>query len=88
MACGLPILSIANVGAAEELVENGVNGCSFDATDNGQKTDTMNRIATLELEEITAFGQESVRILRERGSTATFGQGLLQLISKASRGVN
>ena len=80
MACGLPILSSANVGAAEELVENGVNGWAFDATDVGQIVEAMKRIAALEFEGIRGLEQASVRILEERCPTEVFGQGLKDLL--------
>lgn len=80
MACGLPILSSANVGAAEELVDDGVNGWAFDAADVGQIAEAMGRIAALEFEEISALGQASVRILEERCPTEAFGQGLKHLL--------
>ncbi len=81
MACGLPILSSANVGAAEELVDDGVNGWTFNASDSGQIAEAMNRIAALEFEQISALGQASLRILEERCPTEAFGEGLWSAIS-------
>ena len=80
MACGLPILSSANVGAGEELVDDGVNGWTFDPADEDQIAEAMNRIGLLPTRQLQAMGQASARILEERCPTDAFGQGLVELL--------
>ena len=80
MACGLPILSGDNVGAAEELVDDGVNGWIFDATDVGAMEECLARVSALDEEARAAFGQASERILEARCPTEAFGRGLADLL--------
>lgn len=81
MACGLPVLSGDNVGAAEELIEDGVNGWTFDAGSVDEMAKAMRKVACLNPEEVTAMGEASVRMLEERGPVAAFGMGLSALLS-------
>lgn len=81
MACGLPILSSDNVGAAEELVDDGVNGWRFDATDVGALADLMSRISGFEFP-LSNFSSASRRILEERAPTIAFGKGLEGLLQR------
>lgn len=80
MAGGLPILSGNNVGAAEELVDDGVNGWTFDATHVAEMADCLMRVSALDDEARAACGQASVRILEERCPTEAFGRGLAEII--------
>jgi glycosyltransferase involved in cell wall biosynthesis len=79
MACGLPVLSGSNVGAAEELVDDGVNGWCFDAENVEAMAQAMTRMAGLSDVERLACGHASVRLLEERCPTAAFGLGLKEL---------
>lgn len=45
MACGLPVLSSRTVGAAHDLVENGVNGFNFDPEDGAAMKNAMASLA-------------------------------------------
>jgi 1,2-diacylglycerol 3-alpha-glucosyltransferase len=75
MACGLPVLSGGNVGAAEEMVDDGVNGWRFDATDVGALADLMSRISGFDFP-LSNSSSASRRILEERAPTIAFGKGL------------
>lgn len=80
MACGLPILSSGNVGAAEELVVDGVNGWIFDAESVEEMAYALGRMATLTTEARGAMGETSRRLLEERCPTRAFGDGLAKLL--------
>ena len=82
MACGLPVLSSRNVGAAEELIDDGVNGWKFDAENLTDMTACLTRVTALDLEERTAFGQASRQILEARCPTRVFGEGLVTLLNR------
>lgn len=80
MACGLPIVSSNNVGAAEELVDEGVNGWTFSPIVPDDLADAIEKVTELTDQERQRMGQESRRILRERASSEAFGTGLLNEI--------
>lgn len=80
MACGLPVLSGSNVGAAEELVDDGVNGRCFDAANVDEIAASLGRIAELSEDERLGFSAASARILEERCPTEAFGTGLAGLL--------
>jgi glycosyltransferase involved in cell wall biosynthesis len=82
MASGLPILTSANVGAAEELVDDGVNGWKFDPADMEALAALMLAFSTQRPESLKAMGAASRRILAERAPTAAFGRGLASLLSR------
>ena len=73
MACGLPIISSYNVGAAEELIDDGANGFRFDPKNSADIVEKMSAICSSPSNET---GQASWRILNERYPTKKFGQGL------------
>ena len=79
MACGLPVLSGNNVGAAEELVEDGVNGWKFDAENVAEMAQRMVAISASDFPQ-SAFGAASLRILEERSPTSRFGTGLGEIL--------
>jgi 1,2-diacylglycerol 3-alpha-glucosyltransferase len=80
MACGLPVLSGRNVGAAEELVDDGVNGWCFDAENVEEMAECLRRITDLSEDERLDFGSASARILEERCPTEAFGKGLADIL--------
>lgn len=80
MACGLPILSGDNVGAAESLIDDGVNGWKFDATDVEALAGLMLRVSAADFPS-AEFAAASRRIIEERAPTAAFGLGLKQLLA-------
>lgn len=90
MASGLPIVASRNGGAVEELVDEGVNGITFDPTDVRSMAGAMTGISGLSDELLASWGRHSKRILTERMPTSAFGDGLqraLQILadSKSSR---
>jgi 1,2-diacylglycerol 3-alpha-glucosyltransferase len=82
MASGLPVLSSVNVGAAEELVDDGVNGWKFDPADTEALAALMLTLSTQRPESLEAMGAASRRILAERAPTAAFGRGLASLLTR------
>ena len=83
MACGLPVLSGDNVGAAAELICEGVNGWTFDATDVAAIAEAMGRVAALSEEERLAMGRAGAALLEERCPTQAFASGLRNLLEEA-----
>jgi 1,2-diacylglycerol 3-alpha-glucosyltransferase len=80
MACRLPILSASSVGAADELVHDGVNGWRFDPADVGSLAEALLRIMVLPAHERLAMGEASSRLVEERCPAVRFGDGLSQLV--------
>jgi glycosyltransferase involved in cell wall biosynthesis len=85
MASGLPILSGDNVGAAEELVDDGVNGWKFDASDVESIADCLSKVAALDAAHRMAMGAASAKILQERCPTEAFGRGLAAILGRLDR---
>jgi glycosyltransferase involved in cell wall biosynthesis len=81
MACGLPVLSSYNVGAAEELVDAGVNGWVFDPANVTEMSSCLRKLAELSDDARLTMGEASKRILEERCPTSAFGKGLAEIIS-------
>ncbi|WP_255441675.1 glycosyltransferase [Cyanobium sp. BSA11S] len=81
MAAALPILCSSNVGAAEELLEEGVNGFLFNPADTHSIAACLRRFLALSDQEQLAMGQASSRLLAERCPTSAFGEGLHLLLS-------
>ncbi len=84
MAAGLPILSSSNVGAAEELLVDGVNGYRFDPTSTASITQALSSFLALTAEERQQMGLQSRQLLAERNPTSSFGQGLASLLCGVS----
>ena len=80
MASGLPIISSRNVGAAEELVENGKTGFLFDPKNIEQLADLMTRVACMSLAERENMGLAGAQLLERKMPKCAFGKGLAQLI--------
>jgi glycosyltransferase involved in cell wall biosynthesis len=83
MACGLPILSGSNVGAAEELVDDGVNGWKFDAGNAEELAQLMAKISDFRFP-ILDLRAAGVEILEKRCPTRAFGNGLSGLLTPDS----
>jgi glycosyltransferase involved in cell wall biosynthesis len=81
MACGLPILSGKNVGAAEELVRDGSNGFCFEATSVDEIAGYIKRVTSMADAERMSMGASSSRILDEVCSTTAFGIGLRDVLA-------
>jgi 1,2-diacylglycerol 3-alpha-glucosyltransferase len=82
MAAGLPILSSSNVGAAEELLDEGVNGYRFDPTSTASISLALSRFLALSTEQRQQMGQTSEQLLAARCPTASFGKGLCALLGQ------
>ncbi|MFM7180235.1 MAG: glycosyltransferase [Verrucomicrobiales bacterium] len=80
MASGLPVLSSENVGAAEELIDEGVNGWVFEASNVEEMAGELIRMAALTSAARAEMGKASRRILGERFPTREFGEGLAKLL--------
>jgi glycosyltransferase involved in cell wall biosynthesis len=82
MASGLPILSSGNVGAAEALVQDGVNGFSFDPEDVDELAGIMAQMAGMSEEKRVAMGMESERLVLEWGPER-FAHGVQEAVRAA-----
>lgn len=82
MASGLPILSGANVGAAEELIREGENGWTFSADSEESITKALLRMTGLSIQERNNLGERSREILEEVCPTDAFGKGLARLLEQ------
>jgi len=79
MASGLPILSSKNVGAAEELLQVGVNGFSFDPTSVEELAAVLQRMAELPRQKREAMGGASKSIISNWGPER-FAQGVREAL--------
>lgn len=82
MACGLPILSGRNVGAAEELVHDSVNGWCFDAEHIEEMAECLAKVAGMRYDELQSLSEASRRILEKCCPTEAFGGGLAELLTR------
>ncbi len=82
MASGLPILSSKNVGAAEELLQVGVNGFSFDPTSVEELAAVLQRMAELPRQKREAMGGASKSIITNWGPER-FAQGVREAVRVA-----
>jgi 1,2-diacylglycerol 3-alpha-glucosyltransferase len=80
MAAGLPILSSGNVGAAEDLLVDGVNGYRFDPSSTASITQALSSFLTLTTEQRQQMGRHSQQLLSELNPTSSFGEGLASLL--------
>lgn len=85
MASGLPILSSLNVGAAEELLQPGLNGFGFDPHSVNAIAAAIIELASLNSSRLQAMGHASATLIEERCPTAAFAKGLQQLLNLPSR---
>jgi 1,2-diacylglycerol 3-alpha-glucosyltransferase len=74
MASGLPILSSKNVGAAEELVRDGINGFTFDPEKVNELVGLLLKMAEMRQEERKTLGEASRRMIADWGPER-FAQG-------------
>ena len=84
MASGLPILSSNNVGAAEELLKEGINGFSFDPRNIEELASVLKRMADLTPEQRKSMGAASRKIVSEWGPKR-FAQGAREAMEKAMK---
>jgi glycosyltransferase involved in cell wall biosynthesis len=83
MASGLPILSSKNVGAAEELLQEGANGFSFDPTNVEELAAVLKRMAEFPRPEREAMGSASKSIISNWGPER-FSQGSQEAVRAAT----
>lgn len=82
MASGLPILSSKNVGAAEELVRDGVNGFTFDPENIQELAGMLVKMADMRQEEREAMGEASRRLIADWGPER-FARGAQEAVRAA-----
>ncbi|MCF2488878.1 glycosyltransferase family 4 protein [Dyadobacter sp. CY347] len=68
MVCGLPVIVSKNCGCVADLVENGVNGFTFDP-DSQQELETAMAFFIRNLDKIAVFGQASRQLIEPFSST-------------------
>jgi glycosyltransferase involved in cell wall biosynthesis len=82
MASGLPVLVSNRCGCAQNMVQEGVNGYTFDPYDPKRMAEMMSRISSPGFP-LSGFGSASSRIIAEWSPTR-FASGLSQAIKAAS----
>ena len=82
MACGLPVIVSKRVGCADDLVQEGVNGFTFDPYDVDALSGLMSRISSLPSEKLTEMGRHSEEMISSWGPER-FGAGLKAAVDKA-----
>ncbi len=85
MASGLPVLSSRNVGAAEELVHEGVNGFLFDPLDVEEMAGLLGQMAGMPVSERLAMGRASRGIVANWGP-GRFAEGVREAVGMAMGG--
>lgn len=88
MASGLPVLSSKNVGAAEELVDDGVTGFIFNPEDLEAIAESLRKISVLPPVDRLRMGEAARQKLEHKLPQTAFGEGLAKLLgfTAASRG--
>jgi glycosyltransferase involved in cell wall biosynthesis len=81
MAAGLPVLSSRNVGAAEELVEEGVTGFLFDPQSADAIALAMERMVSMDSLSRRAMGDAARRMVERKAPKRAFGEGLARLLA-------
>lgn len=83
MASGLPVIVSNRVGCAQDLVQEGINGFTFDPTDVAQLTDLMVKVSAFPPATLSGFGEASQRIVANWGPER-FASGLQAAAAKAA----
>jgi glycosyltransferase involved in cell wall biosynthesis len=83
MACGLPVLVSRVVGAAHDLVKDGVNGFTFDPSDAGQLALLMAKLSDSRLP-LAEYSAASRRIIAE-WTPEHFGRNFCASVAVAGR---
>lgn len=81
-AAGIPILCSRTVGACQSLVEDGVNGFTFDPADTSNLVQNLLKVHSLNEFERSKMGQASRRNV-ECCSPGKFGEGFLNSVQTA-----
>ncbi len=85
MASGLPILSSRNVGAAEELLEPGLNGFCFDPQSVDAIVEAVIALASLPPARLRAMAAASDALVEDRCPSSAFAEGLHHLLTLPPR---
>jgi glycosyltransferase involved in cell wall biosynthesis len=80
MASGLPVLSSRNVGAAEELVQEGKTGFLFDPGDVNSIADSLFKMFSMSEAARRKMGLEAREILERKVPCRAFGEGLVKVL--------
>ena len=80
MASGLPVISSRNVGAAEELVVEGVTGFLFDPGNVGELAGLMVRVAGMPEGERRAMGGAARDLVERKVPKRAFGEGFAKML--------
>jgi glycosyltransferase involved in cell wall biosynthesis len=83
MAAGLPIIVSRRCGCAYDLVNEGVNGFTFDPFDTEQLSRRMLCITKMQAHQVQSFGVAS-RVLVDSYGPAQFANGLSEALDAAS----
>ena len=82
MASGLPVLVSNRCGCAQDLVQEGVNGFTFDPYDVEQMAQLMFRFSAFPSLKLSEFGSASQRIIAEWGPER-FAKGMCEAVNMA-----
>ena len=82
MACGLPVLVSNRCGCAKDLVQEGVNGFTFDPFNLEQLADLMLQLSVFQPFRLSAFGDASRDLISHWGPER-FAAGLQQAVECA-----
>ena len=80
MASGLPVLSSRNVGAAEELVVDGVTGYLFDPRNTQEIADAMAKVVEMPPEARSKMRRAACEMVELKVPTRAFGEGLAKAL--------
>ena len=83
MACGLPVLVSSRCGCADNLVQDGINGYTFDPFSPNSIAESMRTLVAHE-KDLAAWGKASQSIVAD-WSPSRFAAGLVQAVSRATR---
>jgi glycosyltransferase involved in cell wall biosynthesis len=80
MASGLPVLSSRNVGAAEELVQEGKTGFLFDPGDVNSIAESLFKMFSMSEPDRRKMGVEACEMLERKVPSRAFGEGLAKVL--------
>lgn len=80
MASGLPVLSSRNVGAAEELVQEGKTGFLFDPMDVKSIAESLLKIFLMSEPDRRKMGGEAREMVERKVPSRAFGEGLAKVL--------
>jgi glycosyltransferase involved in cell wall biosynthesis len=84
MASGLPVLVSNRCGCAPDLIQEGVNGFTFDPCNVEELAQQMLKISAFQHSSLSAFGLASKRIIADWGAER-FASGLIAAVAESVR---